>query len=78
MIAFEIITKVNFDRGLFVARMRLDALSFEKAEPLAGGQFLEVNLLFLALVLESFLNQFHKSTFILRGRVARLAPRRTA
>ena len=64
MIAFEVVTKVNFNRGLFIARMCLDTLTFEQAETLAGSQFLEVNLLFLALVLESFLNQFHKSPLL--------------
>jgi len=78
MIALQVVAKVDFDRGLFIARMCLDALALEQTEALAGGQFLEVDRFFLALVLESFLNQFHKSTFILRGRVARLAPRRTA
>jgi len=77
MIAFEIVAEINFNRGLFIARMSLDTLALEQAETLAGGQFLEVDRFFLALVLESFLDQFHKSPIVLRRRVARLAPRRT-
>jgi len=78
MAALQAVAEININGGLFLARMCLDALAFEQAQTLAGGQFLEVDSLFDAFVFEGFFDQFHKSPLSLRRRVARRAPRRTA